>query len=619
MRKYISKLKLNLRLNRKTCLRAGIAIAGVVATVLITSGVVYLRQPPKVVYQLSNLKVNAPIEISFTRPVQDHVNYNISPSLQGTWKKSRNLLGVTSLAFYPSRTLTPGSTYKLVVGHIVPVAETGPAIITKIIPITVEKPAAVARVSPAAGATNVPVATAIKVTLAAPNHGLRQLRLQSDAPLKSAAPVSTDDTTFTWSLSQALPQGQTYHWALTDTKQRDKTKQVILTSTFTTVPEPQVVAATNRSHFYPGETVTVGFDQDMKPTDNDFKFNFGGSGHWQDARTYVFTPTGLAAGQSYSYSVLKGASSTHGGVVVADHGYAISPPGAVYVTGWSPGGGNVGVGSAISATFDQPVDHPSAQAAFATSPVTSGSFSWSGNTMTFHPAALGYQTGYTVGVAPGVKGTYGLPSAHGYSTSFSTTYQVIKLNVPYFHQAYAMSCEEAALRMALAFRGISVNDFDILQRVGYNPRPRDMGSNSWDNPYQMFVGDVNGQQGVTGWGVYGPPIAAAAQSFGRNATYINGISASQVADAIHNNNPVVLWGFNGSSIKPDSWNTTSGVVSAPRNEHTRTVYGVAGSAANPIGFYIHDPFNGDFYWTTAQMQFNMSFGGTQASQGVVVY
>jgi uncharacterized protein YvpB len=125
--------------------------------------------------------------------------------------------------------------------------------------------------------------------------------------------------------------------------------------------------------------------------------------------------------------------------------------------------------------------------------------------------------------------------------------------------------------------------------------------------------------GTTGWGAYGPPIAAAAQSFGQNASYVGGISVNQIAQAIYDNNPVVLWGIVGSSARSDSWNTSSGIVEAPRNTHVRTVYGVAGSADNPVGFYVHDPLYGDLYWTTSQLQLNMSFGNSLPSQGVIVY
>ncbi|HUC20968.1 MAG TPA: Ig-like domain-containing protein [Candidatus Polarisedimenticolaceae bacterium] len=579
----------------------------------------YFSQPIKVTHSLTNLKVDSRIAVSFSHPVRDQINYNISPSLEGEWRVKRNLFGITSLKFDPSEPLVPGSNYRLILGHVTPLLAPQPTIPVQTLKVTVEKPAAIVSISPAGNSTNVPIDTSITVKLASPNHGLRKLALTGDAPLLSPNPTTSDDKVFVWRLAKPLSQTTTYHLTLADLKQKDVSKSVLATAAFSTVAEPHVVSATSRDHFYPGDVISVVFDQDMKPAEGGFKFGFGGSGRWQDARTYLFTPAGLKPGSAYSYIAQKGLQSKLGGVVEADRTYSIIPPGAVVVTSMGPSGTNASVKPSITFTFDQPVDHASAQAAFSISPATAGSFNWSGNTMVFQSAGLGYQTGYTVAVAPGVKGIHGLPSARAFSNSFSTTYPTLKLAVPGYHQAYPLSCESSALRMALAYRGIAVSDFEILVRLNYNPRPRDQANNSWDNPYQMFVGDVNGQMGVTGWGVYGPPIAAAAQSFGRSASYVSGISVNQIAQAIHSNNPVVLWGYSGASVRPDGWNTSSGVVQAPRNEHVRTVYGVAGTPANPIGFYIHDPIYGDLYWTTSQLQWNMGYGGSMASQGVIVY
>jgi hypothetical protein len=67
----------------------------------------------------------------------------------------------------------------------------------------------------------------------------------------------------------------------------------------------------------------------------------------------------------------------------------------------------------------------------------------------------------------------------------------------------------------------------------------------------------------------------------------------------------------------DSWNTTtSGVVSVPRNAHVRTVYGVDGTADNPVGFYINDPISGRIYMSAGQMRANSA---GNAGNAVIVY
>jgi uncharacterized protein YvpB len=603
------------QLNRKLMTTA----VGILGVVIAACALAYFHQQVKAQYHLSDIRVGSPISVSFTRPSKSDVKYQLSPELDGSWRISRNFFGITGISFVPSRKLVPGSVYSLKIANVTPVLASHPSIENKIIRVTVERPAAVAAVEPGPGAANVPVAAVVKVRLEEPSGGLRELRLQADAPLVSAEPESRDDKLFEWKFSSPLNEGQTYHISVLDLKQKGTQHQTLVTSSFTTVPEPHITSATNRDHFYPGDSLSLTFDQDMKPTDSDFSFGFSGQGHWQDARNYVFVPTGLKPGQIYRYSVAKGAESVNGGLVEAQHDYQISTPGVVFVAGASPNGGNVAINSTISITFDQPVDHNSAQAAFSLTPGVPGNFTWSGNSMIYQAGGLTYQSTYVVSLSKGIKSVYGLDSTVGWSNQFTTTYEIVKLNVPYFKQVYALSCEEAALRMALAYRGINVSENDIIVRENYNPRPRDTATNSWDDPYQMYVGNVNGVMGVSGWGVYSPPVAAAARGLGRNATAVTGITINQIAQAIHDGNPVVLWGINGPTAKVDSWNTGSGVVQAPKNEHARTVYGVAGSASNPVGFYLHDPVYGDVYWSVAQMQWNMSFGGTQPSQAVIVY
>ena len=69
------------------------------------------------------------------------------------------------------------------------------------------------------------------------------------------------------------------------------------------------------------------------------------------------------------------------------------------------------------------------------------------------------------------------------------TVPVFKLDVPYYQQQYANSCEAASLRMALAYYGINISDdLEIVKKFGYDPRDKDTINNEWDNPQEMFVG-----------------------------------------------------------------------------------------------------------------------------------
>lgn len=77
--------------------------------------------------------------------------------------------------------------------------------------------------------------------------------------------------------------------------------------------------------------------------------------------------------------------------------------------------------AAIEITFSEAMDHASAEAAFQILPLTSGSFSWSGNTMLFQPNAnLSADTVYSVQIDASAKDWLGLPMAADYLFDFST-------------------------------------------------------------------------------------------------------------------------------------------------------------------------------------------------------
>ena len=72
----------------------------------------------------------------------------------------------------------------------------------------------------------------------------------------------------------------------------------------------------------------------------------------------------------------------------------IAPP---TITGRSPTGSSVSVDSSITIDFSESMDTTSAENAFSISPTVPGSFSWTGDTMTFDPTTnLAYNTEYTV-------------------------------------------------------------------------------------------------------------------------------------------------------------------------------------------------------------------------------
>lgn len=92
----------------------------------------------------------------------------------------------------------------------------------------------------------------------------------------------------------------------------------------------------------------------------------------------------------------------------------------------TPSGTDVPVTTTITVTFSEAMNHTSAENAFSVSPSVSGSFSWSGNTMTFTPSSLAYGTTYEVTIGTGAMDSAGNPLGSPYSWEFTTTADTIK-------------------------------------------------------------------------------------------------------------------------------------------------------------------------------------------------
>ncbi|MGB4967828.1 MAG: C39 family peptidase, partial [Candidatus Saccharimonadales bacterium] len=594
---------------------AGLVVVAVLSGIM-TIGMLVNYAHRAVELQLPKTQAyDSPISVRFSRPVQKNLEYTWSNKIEGTWEVTKNFGGVSRVTFTPKKHFVPGSRLKLRISSIAPSLDVLSATKqTQSVTIQIESAANVSKLTPTPEAKNVGIHSEVTVTLTSRNRNLRKLCLEGDVPIKKpCVPESADDKTFRWALERSLDQTRTYTVSVVDQNQ-PVASRVLKTFTFETVHEPQVSTSFSGA-LHPGDTLDLSFDQDMQ-TDAAINFAMPGNGSWENPKHYTFKVGAVTPGQTYEYKVLAGAKATSGGFVATDRVFTAATPGAVRVVSATPTGAKVPLDATISFTFDQPVDHTSAQAAFSMSPQVAGSFSWTGNTMNFKPNGMPHQTGYTATIAPGIKPVFGLPGV-GYTLQFVTIYETKKLAVPYYRQAHSLSCEAASLRMALGYYGVNTSDDEILGRIGYAPQPRDTATNTWQDPYQMFVGSVDGRIGVDGWGVYAGPVARAAQSFGRSAQPISGVSAEKVAAEIYAGHPIVLWGISGSRPIMDSWNTTtSGVVSVPRNAHVRTVYGVDGTADNPVGFYLHDPISGGMYMTAGQLRANSAGNGGNA---VVVY
>lgn len=602
------------RWSRKMKLVVGITVSALMSFVVIVflfmtcSGV-------EVEYRRSEVKVDQPIEITLTQRLLaiDTTSIAISPKITGSWTVQRSFPGKDRLVFTHPQPLTAGTTYT--VG--IPKASRfyGARASVPVSTFATESAPGVENVSFQAGKDIAADAT-LNVTLSAANRNLRDLQLITVPNIKFTR-STTDDTTFSWKPTGLLPQGKSLKVEIKDIK----SGKTLLKQALKVAAEPRVAKKVKPAYFAKTDVATIEFSQPIDKNSGTPAFDLGGEGEWKNDTTYQFTPTLVAPGRVYHYTIPKGLRSLQGGVVTKTQKYQFSTPGIVRVTSMSPYGQELSQAQqVVRFTFDQPVDHASAEARAHISQGTIVSRVWEGRTLALTVQRLGVQRTVHAWVDRGVRPIFGLPSTASFNLSFTTEIPVKKLNAPQYYQQYAQSCEASSVRMALAYKGIHIgNDMTIVKKFGYNPHPYDKMHNVWDDPQLQFVGDINGSQAkMTGWGVYAGPVANAIQGYGRGAIVQYGVSTGFVANQIYAGNPVVLWGVWNESATQKSWKTPTGrKVTGPIPMHVRLVVGVKGKASSPIGFYINDPINGTLYWTAAELAHNLAQAGA-ANQAVAV-
>ncbi|MCW7940698.1 hypothetical protein AAW14_01290 [Streptomyces hygroscopicus] len=141
------------------------------------------------------------------------------------------------------------------------------------------------------------------------------------------------------------------------------------------------------------------------------------------------------------------------------------------------------------------------------------------------------------------------PSQHAApkpSTSPSASHSTARASeVPLYGMQLNNTCEAASLRMVLGARGIRTGDQAILKQFGIDRTHYQFGRSGAlsGNPFRSFVGDPNGSQKAgTGFGVYYPPVAAAARSFGLNVLAAGqGVSLDQLRSQVSQGHPAIVW------------------------------------------------------------------------------
>ena len=190
------------------------------------------------------------------------------------------------------------------------------------------------------------------------------------------------------------------------------------------------------------------------------------------------------------------------------------------------------------------------------------------------------------------------------NVALSTTHVIS--GVTFYYQDHPLSCEEAATSMALTHQGIALSQDQILAELGSDRRAEYVDSSGrvrWGNPYETFVGNVNGSESnFTGYGTYYPALVRIARAHGAKIIAYGSMSAATVYARVIAGHPVVAfatwdwaWHPRRDYLSFDGqWIPFIGPAQA---SHVYTVVGVS-----PSSVLINDPIRGQYWISKASFQ-----------------
>src|SRR5262249_34252448 len=119
------------------------------------------------------------------------------------------------------------------------------------------------------------------------------------------------------------------------------------------------------------------------------------------------------------------------------------------------------------------------------------------------------------------------------------------LDIPLHRQEHTLSCETAALKMALGAFGADVSENELLAHLARDTTPRTVladGSVRWGDPEIGYVGRWDGVFTRDGYGVYDSPIADLARAYGfEGTTHGQGVDPAELYEALRQGFPSVVW------------------------------------------------------------------------------
>ena len=197
------------------------------------------------------------------------------------------------------------------------------------------------------------------------------------------------------------------------------------------------------------------------------------------------------------------------------------------------------------------------------------------------------------------------------------------LEIPWHHQEHNLSCEAAALKMALSYYGISVDELTLIGLMTNDRRPARFDPSgrlvTWGDAAASYVGDPDGRiERYQGYGVYHQPVARAAWLAGvtifesGSGLYGSPVPATDLYRQILAGHPSVAWISNTyHQVALRGYTAYDGAtVRYTLTEHAVAIVGVRSDAV-----LIDDPWFGRSWHPKAQFE---SAYATFAGMAVVI-
>ncbi|MFC1663478.1 Ig-like domain-containing protein [Patescibacteria group bacterium] len=614
-----------------------IVLSGLLLLVILSTAYYYFALPQSVkavsTDSESLIPFDSAIRVDFNRPLnRKEFSPTITPAVAGSWRFTNMLIGkhfARSAYFVPETILQPDTTYTISLDGINNVLKIG-SNKTHNFTLTTESLPEVVSTQPANGADSITTISQITFQLDKRITPATEWRLLAEPAIEHQ--LITAGSTINIIPKKQLRQGTEYKWQLerslvghsrtTGEIVERHTGEIINRGDFKVLPPPNIAdISPSGDKVLTSKQIVITFDRQMDTASVETGLTIepetAGVIEWDDTQTEMsFKPTnGLAFDTNYNVKVAAGTKDLRAGFLDEEVSYDFKTIGPVKVLAFSPadGVGGVTIGSTIRAGFDQDIDKNSAETKFIISPNVSGTFSWDGRTIVFDPSqALAFDTTYTVSLASGIASINGQPSKEDFSAHFTTQPETTMLNIALDYQDKPLSCEAAALKMALSYKGVAVSETDIMNIIGIDMSPRQ--GDTWNDPNEIFVGDINGRQNSTGYGVHWAPIGKAANNWRPSEVFTNW-STEQILLEVAAGHPVIIWGIYPGGYY-DPWSTAEGKqINAWKGEHTRTIIGFVGSPSNPGQIILNDPISGREYWSRQTFENNIS---TFNNSGVVI-